>query len=224
MLILARMKRTYHWLNHVLNFLAVILGVYLAFYINESAKASQDRAEGRLLMNSLVTDLAEDIETYETYTIPLNIQHQQNVAGLLDLLATGKVAGIDSQLATIVQVENNAPTTATYSSMKASGKLRLIDDLALQKQLSEFYEGLVIESIEKGKYQVDFFTSEVLAWLTNNVDLLTMEIRKPDELVLLRNKLFIYQSLIEQKVQSYEMIVEDSKQLKLRIESILPPQ
>ena len=73
------MKRTYHWLNHVLNFLAVILGVYLAFYINERAKVNQDRKESRLLMNSLMEDLSEDIRVYEEYQIPANIQHHGNL-------------------------------------------------------------------------------------------------------------------------------------------------
>lgn len=215
------MKRTYHWLNHVLNFLAVILGVYLAFYINESAKASQDRAESRLLMHSLVTDLAEDIKTYEAYQLPANIQHQQNVESLVNVLASDSVADVASRLPTIFQLENYAPTTSTYSSMKAAGKLGLIEDLALQKQLTDYYEGLVAESVKKGEYQVDFFTNEILAWLTDNVDLLTMEVLKPGGLIILRNKLIIYQSLIEQKVQTYEMVVEDSKELKTRIESIL---
>jgi hypothetical protein len=217
------MKRSYHWLNHVLNFIAVILGVYLAFYINESAKANQDRAESRLLLQSLVTDLTKDISAYEQYQIPVNIQHQQGVERLVDLLVKDSLAGVASQLPTIFQLENYAPTASTYSSMKAAGKLRLIEDLALQKELTDYYDGLVLESIEKGEYQVDFFTNELLAWLTNNVDLLTMDLLKPGELILLRNKLIIYQSLIEQKVQAYEMIVENSKQLKTRIESILPP-
>ncbi|MCO6477573.1 MAG: hypothetical protein J5I94_13160 [Phaeodactylibacter sp.] len=44
------MKGKYNWLNHLLNFVAVILGVYLAFYINEKAKANQDKNESLLLM------------------------------------------------------------------------------------------------------------------------------------------------------------------------------
>lgn len=215
------MKRKYNWLNHVFNFLAVILGVYLAFYINERAKISQDRKESLLLMNSLVEDLAEDLDTYEKYQIPLNIQHQENVGNLLELLVIDSLVGIEEQLPTILQVENYAPTTSTYSSMRASGKLRLIDDLALQKSLSDYYEGLVLESVKKGEYQVTFFTEELLTWLTNNVDLLAMKVLNKEELIVLRNKLIIYESLVDQKVKAYETIVTDSKQLKMRIESIL---
>lgn len=215
------MKRKYNWLNHIFNFLAVILGVYLAFYINERAKINQDRNESLIWMKSLVNDLSEDITKYEEYEIPVNSQHQQNIENLLNALMTDSLKGIEEQLATILQVENYAPTSSTYSSMKSSGKLSLIEDLGLQKKLSDYYEGLVQETIRKGEFQVDYFTNELLTWLTNNVDFTEMKILNKGEIIVLRNKLFIYEAMIDQKVQSYEMIVEDSKELKLHIESIL---
>lgn len=215
------MKRKSNWSNHLFNFLAVILGVYLAFYINEKAKQNQDRNESVVLMNSLVGDLSEDIRVYEEFQIPLNRQHQQNVGKFLEMLLTDSLEGINAQLPTIMQVENFSPTTSTYSSMKSSGKLRLIEDLTLQKKLTDYYDGLAVESQMKGEYQVDYFTNELLAWLTNNVDLAVMEILNKDDLILLRNKLIIYESLIAQKVNAYEMIVESSKELKLSIETLL---
>ena len=48
-----------------------------------------------------------------------------------------------------------------------------------------------------------------------------MAILNKDEVIVLRNKLIIYESLIAQKVKSYEMLVGNSKKLKLHIESIL---
>ena len=215
------MKRKQNWPNHLFNFLAVILGVYLAFYINEKAQINQDQNESLLLMNSLLGDLSEDIQAYEEYQIPVNIQYQQNVERLLNSLMTDNTEELGEQIPAILSVENFTPSTSTYSSIKASGKLRLIEDLALQKKLSDYYEGLVIESTRKNEYQVEFFTNELMTWLTNNVDLLEMEIQNTDELMILRNKLLIYGSLIDQKVKSYEMIVKDSKELKLQIESML---
>jgi hypothetical protein len=73
------MKRKINWLNHFFNFLAVILGVYLAFYINERAKMNEDKKEAILLMTSLVDDLEQDIKIYQEYQIPVNTQIQQNV-------------------------------------------------------------------------------------------------------------------------------------------------
>lgn len=214
------MKIKHTWLNHLFNFLAVILGVYLAFYINERALLNREIKESHVLMNSLVSDLSEDIKAYEEYQIPENIRLQEDLNKLLELLLKNNLEGIGDELSAVFQVENFNPTTSTYSSMKSSGKLKLIDDLALQKELSDYYEGVVPESINKGEFQVDYFTEELLTWLTSNVDLAEMKLLKEDELVELRNKLIIYESLIDQKVNSYKLLVEDSKKLKKSIESI----
>jgi len=215
------MKRKQNWLNHLFNFLAVILGVYLAFYINERAQINQDQNESIMLMNSLLADLSKDIKAYEEYQIPVNKQYQQNVERLLSSLMTNDMDEIGEKISDVLGVENFTPSTSTYSSIKASGKLGLIDDLELQKMLTDYYEGLAVESIRKGEYQVDFFTGELMSWLTNNVDLTDMQLIHTNELIVFRNKLIIYGSLINQKVESYEMIVEDSKKLQFQIESLL---
>ena len=215
------MKRKQNWLNHLFNFLAVILGVYLAFYINERAQINQDQNESMMLMNSLLADLSKDIKAYEEYQIPVNKQYQQNVERLLSSLMTNDMDEIGEKISDVLGVENFTPSTSTYSSIKASGKLGLIDDLELQKMLTDYYEGLAVESIRKGEYQVDFFTGELMSWLTNNVDLTDMQLIHTNELIVFRNKLIIYGSLINQKVESYEMIVEDSKKLQFQIESLL---
>lgn len=215
------MKGKYRWANHFFNFLAVILGVYLGFYMNERAKVKQDRSESVAWMNALVSDLSDDIETYESYQIPVNAQLRENVEGLLNSLIADSLDGVDDRLSTILQVENYASTTSTYSSMKSTGKLNLIDDLGLQKALIYHYEGLAMEAQKKGEYQVDYFTKELLSWLANHFDLMKVEIQRKEDAVILRNKLLIYESLLSQKVEAYQQVVEDGKKLKLRIETEL---
>lgn len=215
------MKKRKDWVNHVLNFIVVILGVYLAFYLSEKSAINKEIKESQLLMTSLITDLSEDIKTYETYQIPVNIQQQESLGKLLELLAKENDLNIENELMAVFQVENYTPTMSTYSSMKSSGKLKLIDDLDLRKDLNEYYEGVVIESVNKGEWQVEYFQNELLKWLTQNVDLMEMKLLKEDDLIGLRNKLIVYESLIEQKINSYDSVVKESKALRLKIESKL---
>lgn len=215
------MKRTIDWPNHLFNFVAVILGVYLAFYVSERAKINDDRKESIVLMSSLVNDLSEDINVYENYQIPANIKQHKDVEELIAMLIDKNFDGIGEQLRLVMQVENFAPTSSTYSSMKLSGKLRLIDNLSLRKNLTEYYDGMVAESSRKGEFQAEYFTKDLLVWLTNNVDLIEMEILDKKDLTVLINHLIIYGSLIDQKVESYKSIVEDSKKLKERIEALI---
>lgn len=218
------MKNNYNWANHIFNFIAVILGVYLAFLINEKATLNKERKDRITLMNSLVIDLVEDIKTYENYQIPQNTQQQQQIGKLLELLVQEDLENIGNEMSSVFQIENFTPTTSTYNSIKSTNNLRLIEDLALQKKLSNYYEGVAIESRKKGEFQVEYFKSELLPWLTNNIDLMEMKLLKEDGLLIFRNKLIVYESLIEQKVDSYKMAVKDSRQLKLSIQSKLKSQ
>ncbi len=214
------MKKTYRWTNHLLNFLAVILGVYLAFFINEKAKSAAEKKEVVLLMNSMINDLSADIKTYEDYHIPVNNKCRKEVDSLLTLLIANDMERINNQLPKIFQVENYVPNTSTYNSIKSSGKIRLFEDLALQKKLSDYYDGLVIECESKNKIQVDYFMNEVVSWLTNNADLMEVKLLEDAPLIVFRNKLMMYQSLISQKVNNYEKIVEESKALEEKLQSL----
>ncbi|WKK76751.2 DUF6090 family protein [Marivirga salinae] len=214
-------KVKFDWLNHSVNFVAIIIGVYLAFYMNERTKENQHREESLILMNSLRTDLQSDIESYESYQIPENKRHQQNVGNLLNILLKDSLSGNEDQLSTIFELQNYEPSSATYSSMKSSGKLSLLNDLSLQNELANFYEGFALESIDKGESQVDFFSEELLPWYMNNLDFTNMQVLNPSELVVLRNKLIIYETLIDQKLQSYEGIVRESKALKNSIDALI---
>lgn len=215
------MAKKYNLVNHLLNFIAVILGVYLAFYLNEKAASNKTIQESQLLMNSLSMDLTDDIKTYEEYQIPENRQQVQHIEKLINLLMENNLENnlenIGDQLTLVFHVENYNPTISTYNSMKSSGKLKIIDNLNLQKELSDYYEGVVPESMKKSEFQVDYFTNELLDWITRNVDLMEMKLVKKDDLILLRNKLIVYQSLIEQKLNSYQMVLEDSKKLQQKI-------
>jgi hypothetical protein len=218
---LAYMKKRNHWLNHFFNLFTVVLGVYLAFYINEWSKDNAARKEANVLMQSLIDDLASDIEVYEAYHVPTNKGQLASIERVIEAMLGNDEEAFNVGLSEVLAVENYVPTSTTYTSMKAAGKLGLIEDLELQSDLSRYYEGIVVESEKKGQYQADYFTEMVLGWVTNNIDLLTMEKRREVDLMVFRNRLLIYQSLIDQKVSNYEEIITKSKSLKATIESHL---
>lgn len=213
------MNGKYHWLNHILNFIAVILGVYLAFYLNERAEIRLEKKESEVLLNSVLNDLSSDIRVYTEYQIPTNKAQLEDTELLIYMIWKDSLDGVSEQISKVIQLENYAPSASTYSSMKSSGKLSLIKDLKLQKMLTRFYDVLVNETIRKSEFQVDFFTEELVTWLITDYDMLEDRIIDNDNLVILRNKLMFYQMIIDQKVSSYEMIVEEANELIAYIES-----
>ncbi len=215
------MKKEINYTNHLFNFIAVILGVYLAFYMNDSSKKYQDKKESILLMQSLATELREDIETYKNYQIPENKSHQQSLNKLITALTEKNNDKVNEYLSAIFKVENYTPTTSTYSSIKASGKFRLIESFELRKRISDFYEGQAIEGTKKGEFQIEYFKTELIPWVTTHMNLSEMTFLNNTENIILKNKLIIYESLLAQKVESYKTIVKESEELKTKIDSIL---
>ncbi|MEL6557222.1 MAG: DUF6090 family protein [Bacteroidota bacterium] len=207
------------WVNHILNFVAVILGVYIAFHISERAKESGEKEESIALMKALLDDLQSDLTTYTDYQIPFNKQYEEQVDSLLLALTNNDTDEIHAKLFQIFQVNNYNPTSTTYNSIKSSGKIRLINDLSLQRKLSDFYDGAAIECENKNQIQVDFFMQELVTWMTVNTDLYETTINKEADMIVLRNKLIVYTSLVAQKIEQYENIAEDITQLKAQLEA-----
>ncbi len=215
------MKKNYAWLNHLLNFLAVILGVYLAFYVNDAAKLAEENSEKIAFLQLMSEDLADDIKTYENYQIPTNQTYLESVDSLFMAVSAGQIAQANVWLPYLFQVENYTPTSTTYVSMKSSGKMKLIGDLSLQKQLSDYYDGVAIECGEKNEIQVEYFVENLVAWLTLHADLAEMRLLDKENLVVFKNTLMIYESLVSQKLRNYERIVEESKLLKERVDQYI---
>ena len=118
-------------------------------------------------------------------------------------------------------MENYVSTTSTYNSIKASGKFSLIENFEIRRRISDFYEGLAIESEKKSEFQSEFFKTELLPWVIRNIDLQEMKFLRENEKIILKNKIIIYESLISQKVDAYKLIIEESKLLKEKIDSEL---
>jgi hypothetical protein len=97
----------------------------------------------------------------------------------------------------------------------------LIDDLPLRKQLSDFYDGLALECEIKNELQAEYFMDEVVNWLTLHSDLMEMKLLSEKEMIVFRNILLIYQSVVSQKINNYEMIVEDAKKLKIQLDALI---
>ena len=73
----------------------------------------------------------------------------------------------------------------------------------------------------KNDIQADYFLNEVMSWLRLNTDLMQMKLLPDRELLVLQNTLMIYQSLVNQKVRQYGLVVEESKALQEQIEGVL---
>lgn len=214
-------KKRFDWSPHLLNFLAVILGVYLAFLINDRARRAEERKETQLLIQAMINDLKDDIRVYEEYHIPVNREYNTFLDSTLQRLATGRKAAAEEELALLFEIENYSPNSSIYTSMKSSGKLRLVGSVNIQRELSNFYDAMALECVEKNRVQVEFFLDELNHWLMRHADLSQMKLNSDANTTVLYNLLLIYQSLVDQKLGQYQRIVEESRVLCQALDSLL---
>ncbi|MEM9897192.1 MAG: hypothetical protein AAF789_12565, partial [Bacteroidota bacterium] len=72
------------WLDHLINFISVILGVTLAFLFNDLSQTAKEKAALKYYLVAMLAEIEDDIYTYEDFQIPDN---QAQVEALQNLVA-----------------------------------------------------------------------------------------------------------------------------------------
>ncbi len=211
------MEKNVNWLDHILNFLGVILGVSLAFYISTWNDYRKQSAEQLHILSSLSTELGSDIEVYTNYQIEANQQHAQRIERVLSRLNAGNMDSLEHYLDGCFTYTNFASPRVTFRSISSSGKIELIDDFDLRMELADFYEINVSEAHHKGQVQIDFYNSHLMPWIIANMDLSTRTVKVKDRQVLI-NLLHLYRYQIQSKISEYKKVLERATYLKSKLE------
>lgn len=199
-----------NWPEAILNFIAVILGVFLAFQIESSAADAREEKELEEIIQSFVKELENDHRNYVDYQIPSNEAISASIDTLLILIKSGEEGG---QLNLPLDLNNYSPVSSTYSSVVSSGKFSLIKDLQIKKGITNYYESLSSEAEQRGQVQVEYFLKEIIPWLVANTDLLNVELEDFLEDDEFANLLLIYKGLIDNKISQYELVAAEADTL-----------
>lgn len=209
------------WLNHFINFLAVILGVFLAFWVSTRSERLKEKRELREIVVSLIGDLHSDQNTYQNYQIPQNIRQKEDLIKLIAGIRNSQTDSILAYFSSAMQIENYSPVSSTFLFVSSSGKINLIDDIEVRKGLSNYYDALAVEAQKKGEVQVNFFLEEMIPWMTDHVDLIDTDPTQLAGEVAFANKLILFQNFIENKVEQYQEINEVAQVLEEELNKML---
>ncbi len=209
-----------NWSDHLLNFVAVILGVSLAFYISDSSARKKEKKELDQIIQSLIDELDTDINVYETYQIQSNKEHAKKIQEVINLIQSNRQDSLYEKFSYINSFNNYAPRNVTFNSITSSGKVDLIGDYELRRKITYYHEVWVAEANFKGENQVNFYNNNLLPWVLENTDFLDPDLSVLDNAEL-TNILVFYQLIIEGKVKQYERLVEQGKELKAELEAFL---
>ncbi|MEO0733016.1 MAG: hypothetical protein AAFZ52_09285 [Bacteroidota bacterium] len=207
-----------NWKNHILNFVGVILGVLLAFYVNNSAEKRKQRATFEQIAFSLIEDLTVDLRVYDEL-IPANEEQSAEIEILVNAILADDT---DQEQATAtLDAKNYVPTNSTYLSTKLNSVITQLDDVDLKKQLSSYYELALTESVELGELQLHFFLNEITPWLIEHTNLFDLEVEDIKGDMKLANMLVFYNTLIKSKIAQYKEMRASADLLKSNLRKVV---
>ena len=211
-----------NWIDHLFNFLAVIIGVSLAFYINTVSEERKKKDELELIIRTLIEELNTDIKVYTTGSLDYNKRQLENIEGVLLLLEQNRTDSLGHKLENCMGFSNYSPRKVTFNSASASGKLELIEDFELKKKIALYHEVWVAEAAFRGDNQIKFYDEHLLPWVLSNSDFSSTSLSlNPNSRVQLSNILTMYKSLINSKMNQYKKVMKEAKSLSLDLEELI---
>lgn len=217
-----------NWLDHIANLLVVILGISIAFYMEGWREDAGNRMQERKYLESMVTDLQTDIEALDTL---LSINEELSAALVnLSLASVGRPYGSDSALMyQTLKIQYNPPFTpqrTAYESLKASGKMGLINDFELRNQIVDLYEQFYRGTAEYDDALDEHVRDFVKPYYMKNVRFTGPQSIDPaflnsDEF---RNIIFAYRYLFIAKDEFYKNVLNKTDSVKNEIVGYLESQ
>ncbi len=209
-----------NWPDHILNFIAVIIGVSLAFYVNDRSERSQDRREQKKILQSMIDELDFDMEVYENHQINLNQSQSELIQEVIDMIRREETDSLSHKFLKCLNYTNYSPRSVTFNSILASGKLDLIEDFDLRRQLSVYHEIWVSEVEFRVSKQISFAENRLIPWVMANTDFQTPDPKDLQKRELV-NMLFVYQGLIDGKIRNYNQLLSEAKSLQENLQKYL---
>jgi hypothetical protein len=138
------MKKKKHekiqWKNQLINFVAIIVGIYIAFWLTNLKEEREQKALELNYLRSLAQDLQNDLTALQS-----NVDTLAYYNRLLDDFTKRLITknwNTDSLTAMVVSLSAHIPffpQDNTYQSMQGSGKLDIIKDFELRQEVVELY-------------------------------------------------------------------------------------
>ncbi|WP_424964247.1 hypothetical protein [Ekhidna sp.] len=211
--------KSINWFDHLFNFLAVILGVSLAFYVNSTAEEKRLNTETLQIINSFTEELARDRRVYENYQLVENKMRLERLDKVIDLISKRKTDSLDYLVMRSLPFTNYAPQAVTFKSTSATGKFDLLNDYDLRMNLSKYYTVTAKEAEYRGAGQVEFYQDNIMPWLIQNTDFIQRDASALLDREFL-NMLIIYRDLIHNKIRQYEVLAERSAELEAELDTL----
>ena len=132
--------KSINWFDKFIEILVVIIGISIAFWLNNWNSDRNDRALEQKYMESMVSDLESDIE--ELSIMVDTFQYYNEVNADLVYGITRNTLNEDSlgvYIISLISISEFHPQNNTYETLKNSGNFNVFKNFALEKEITILY-------------------------------------------------------------------------------------
>lgn len=215
------MKQKINWTNHFIELLVVVIGITIAFMLENWRLERADTELEQKYLVSYKADLQFDKKNLDS--IITSVQNKiYLMRSFLDELGTGEVKQSRAEEIMAEMMSNHSffPKTATYESVKNSGGMNVVSDYDIKEAIVSYYT-LNEELRLKEQVFFNYLQEFVLPFTYKNVDFISGKIinRSAIKNPEFKNIVAGYYALTEQNIEAYRVYQEANRILFLKIEN-----
>ncbi|MBK6264148.1 hypothetical protein JKA74_03790 [Marivirga sp. S37H4] len=208
-------KDNLNWISKLIDLLIVIIGITIAFQLNNLRESNKSVAKEKEYIKSFY-DESKDNESYLSSALNFSISNKNDIDTLKQILLSGRYYDkrIKVLTASMLGMENFNPSITTMENITASGEFELLKDIELRKRIINTYD-FYNTTLELENLLTDYVNKYVTPVWFNHIRLSNMSyidstfIQGP----LFENVVFGYEVLLNQQIKGYQENLERVKHL-----------
>lgn len=205
-------KRSFTLTAIIVEILIVIIGISIAFWLNNWGEERKERALEQEFLKTLKEELSRDSSVF-AYQVEENQKNVDNIYRFVELLQEKDYEhdSIRWFAGSFMNRNNWLLNSNTYEMLKSGGKLDIISDFELRNTLNSFYRIRIFQSDQTFEINQAFVDDKMFDYLTKKTDYM---ISNSPNLAFVRdtefqNLLVIWLELVAYKLEVYKEILHD---------------
>lgn len=210
--------------NILLEILIVIIGISIAFWVNNWGEEKKERALEKEFLRSLKSELVSDSLAFDAQ-VKVNLESVKHLGRFAEICRNQDYDNDSIQwfIGMFLNRGNWVLNSNTYEMLKSGGNLDIITDFELRTAISEFYHLRGLQTSKILDIIQEFLDSQMHPYLTKNTSYFISY--KPDQGFVrdqeFQNLLVIWLDFTDAKLDIYQGVLADIRSLMPMLEESL---
>ncbi|MDN5200248.1 hypothetical protein QQ008_02725 [Fulvivirgaceae bacterium BMA10] len=213
-----------NWLNYLIELIIVFLGISIAFYVNQKAAQRKSLEMEKFYLTNIMNDLVED-ENETDFIIQLIDGEISGISKLLEKIGNEDKNLMDSIVFPTMKLSytsNYHPEVSTFEALIQGGEALKISNLKLRERLSGYY-AYYATLVDRHNDFKEVKKNKLFPFLTQHYNMSMKKVINEQSFHSdqLQNILFELLKYAHAKKNSYQKVLQNSKDLQTIVEAEL---